>query len=273
MADLLLDPRIRSILGEGRQAFVAVAAKRGPHVTPELYAVADGRIWLASAASTLKVKVLDRRPTASVVVRVGNRAAVIAGEVEAFDPFDASGLVRATRRAPSVVRALAHFGLRNASDLAGFAVDAVRGQAGRPPGRRVLIALEPARVALVEGGNVAGAWGDWPGAVDADAPAWDGNGSDAVVGWASDAGPLALPANWDPEGETASVPPALATLAGLGTKAPACVVVDEYGGPGPAAKQGVLLRGDATRDGGSIRFSVERVTTWDGIDTDTAEVR
>lgn len=269
MSDLLLDPAVRSVLGEGRQAFIAVAARNGPHVTPELYAQTDGRLWFASAASTLKVKVLGRRPTASVLVRAGNRTVVVSGDIERFDALDAADVARALRQAPAVARALAGYGLRNASDLAGFVVDMARGRAGRPPGRRTLLALTPDRVAVLDGGRLVGAWGDWPGSPDADTDPWEGDGIDAVVGWQAESGPLALPGRWDPEEEAATVPPVLVTLAGLPESSAACVVADQYGAPGPAAKSGVLLRGTGEREDNRFTIDTERVTAWDGIESST----
>ena len=269
MPDLLLDPAVRTVLGEGRQAFLAIATRSGPHVTPELYAVADGRMWFASAAATLKVKVLDRRPTLSVLVRAGNRSVVASGVAECFDALDAGDVTRALRQGPAVARALAGYGLRNASDLAGFVVDAARGRAGRPPGRRTLIAFTPDRVAVLDGGRLDGAWGGWPGSADADATAWEDDGIEAVVGWQAESGPLALPARWDPETEVASMPPALVTLAGLPESSPACITADRYGGPGPAAKSGLLLRGTGRRQDGHIRIDADRVTMWEGIESST----
>ena len=273
MTDLLLDPRVRSILGESRQAFVAVATQKGPHVTPELYAVEGGRLWFASAASTLKVRVLAERPVAAAVVRTNDGAVVVAGTVESFDPFDPRAIARAARQGPAVMKALGQFGLRNAPDLAGFVSDTVRGRLGRRlPGRRTLLALSPERVAVLQGGRVGGAWGAWAGRGHEEteqAGADDGPGVGAVLGWETGDGVVALPARWDPTTCTARVPGVLAAMAGLGGAARACVVADDYGAPGPAAKSGILLRGQGRREGNAIHVDADRVTTWDGVDTST----
>ena len=269
MTDLLLDPRVRSALGEARQAFVAVVTHKGPHVTPELYATEGGRLWFAAATSTLKVRALGREPHAAAVVRAGDRSVVVAGTVDSFDPFDPRGVMRAAGQGPAVAKALAHFGLRNAPDLAGFVADTVRGRVGRRiPERRVLLALTPERVALVERGSVEGAWGAWPG--DAGPRTADAcEGVDAVVGWETPDGVLALPARWDAATEIATVPPALAELAGMGAAGRACVAADDYGGPGPAAKSGILLRGEGRREGGTVHIEADRVTAWNGVETAT----
>ena len=64
--------------------------------------------------------------------------------------------------------------------------------------------------------------------------------------------------------------------AGLGVgeaTAPACLAVDDYVAPGPAAKTCLLRRGSGTpsRDGDVVRIDldVERDTTWDGAETRT----
>lgn len=52
-----------------------------------------------------------------------------------------------------------------------------------------------------------------------------------------------LPARWDSDEQRAHVPLLLVREAGDVVSAGACVVTDSYGRPGPAAKEGKLLRG------------------------------
>jgi hypothetical protein len=173
------------------------------------------------------------------------------------------------------VKALGQFGLRNAPDLAGFVADTIRGRLGRRlPGRRTLMALTPERVAVLQGGRVAGAWGAWPGSHQdqpeqaeqaEDAPV----GIGAVLGWESGDGVVALPVRWEPSTCTAQLPGALADMAGLAGAARASVVADDYGAPGPAAKSGILLRGEGRREGNAVRVEADRVTAWDGVATST----
>jgi hypothetical protein len=238
-----------------------------------LYAVEGGGLWFATAAATLKVRMLSKRPQASAVIRAGDRSVVVSGEVESFDPMRPGDLARAARQGPAVARALARFGLRNAPDLAGFVSDTLMGRLGsRRPGRRVLLGLRPTEVAVLDGNDVVGAWGTWPAQPGASGQT-TAEGGLAVVGWETEGGVLALPARWDPTTETAAVPPALVELAALPVDAAACVVADDYGDPGPAAKSGILLRGRGHREGGNVRFDAERVTAWDGIETTTEPSR
>jgi len=74
--------------------------------------------------------------------------------------------------------------------------------------------------------------------------------------------------------ETAYVPASLPAPLTIGDdSAPACLAVDAYVAPGPAAKTGLLRRGTATptRQQGAVRLDLaaERDTTWDGAETRT----
>lgn len=267
------DPVAHSTLSAARQAYVAVASKRGPHVTPQLYGLADGRLWFFAAATTLKAKVLRREPRVGVVVREGERAVVIGGRVDALDPADIGSIVERFPHWRSTTGGVASFALRNAADLAGFVTDTVRRRTGTiPPPRRVLFSVSPERIAVVDRGEVALADGDWPG------QASDGHGptGDAVVAWTTPRGPLALPAIWDGEAKTATIPPALTRLADLPPASAMSVVFDEYGRPGPAGKRGLLLRGDGrletAGDGGAvIRFTADHGVRWRGVRTERVD--
>jgi hypothetical protein len=264
----MLTPEMRGVLAEGRQAYVAVSAKDGPHVTPELYATAGDDLWFLVAATTLKARVVPANDRIAALVRAGGRSVVVAGPARTYDVRSPADIGRAVTDA-TVAKALTGFLLRNAGDLAAFGRDALSGRLGRRvPPRRILIRLSPTRAALLDGPGLVSAAGDWPGPVDtAPAAALAGTG-DAVVGWAGPDGPFALPARTD--GTRAHVPPALVALAALPAEAPACLVTDAYNDLGPAAKTGTLLRGRGRLSGdGTATIEVDRTTTWDGIVTAT----
>lgn len=265
---LSLTNEMRSVLNEGRQAHVAVVSKDGPHVTPELYAVARDTIWFAVAATTLKVKVLPDNPRIGAIVRVGGRSVLLSGDVKTYDVRSPADVLDAVKD-PTVAKALTGFLLRNAGDLAAFARDTITGRLGRKvPPRRVLVRLSPTRAALLDGPTVTARVGDWPGDVPERTTETLRGNRDAVVGWLGPDGPVALPARWDER--CAYVPAAAAALAGLPREAPACVVVDDYGSPGPAAKSGQLMRGTGKlEDDGTATIDVAKVTSWDGIATAT----
>ena len=282
--DAFANPRVGSVLGAARQAYVAVSSTRGPHVTPQLYGLADGRLWFFAASSTLKSRVLRRDARVGIVVRDGERAVVAAGQASVLDPAELGSVLRRFPEWREIAGGVASFSLRNAADLAGFVTDSVRRRAGRiPPPRRVLFAVDADRVALMEGSAVAEAWGGWDGeAQAATAPASavaDAAGKAAVAGWSAAAGPLALPVAWDESERTASVAPALASLAGISGRSQMSVVFDDYGRPGPAGKQGMLLRGhgvvEAQAGGESrsvrVRFEPDRAIRWDGVHTERVD--
>jgi hypothetical protein len=266
---LSLTPDMRSILGEARQAYVAITTGHGPHVTPELYAATDRDIWFFVAATTLKARTVSDGDRIGALVRSGGRALVLSGTARTYDVRSPTDVRRAVTDA-QVARAVSGFLLRNAGDLAAFGRDAITGRLGRRlPPRRVLFRLRPTRAAILDGVTVTESAGDWPGQ-PADVAGVDAlRGSvDAVVGWLAPDGPVALPARLD--GDTAHVPPAAAALAALPAEAPACVVVDDYGEPGPAAKKGTLRRGTGRlAPDGTATLAVARTTEWDGVRTTT----
>lgn len=273
-----LDAAAVSVLEEGRQAYVAVASNRGPHVTPELYTWSDEALWFAAASTTVKAKVLRRDHMVAVVVPAGGRSVLIGGEVTTFDPRRPTGVLSRPRDMPAVARAMARYTARNASDLGAFVGDTARGRLGfHLPPVRVLYRVVPASVAVVENDALTGSWGAWPGADG------DGEMTELPVGGESAViavpGPFALPGRWFPDEGRAYVPPQALALADLSGQFadhpfPASIVTDAYRAPGPAAKQGTLLRGDARLVAGTpgcLRFDPDRITEWDGIDMDTEE--
>jgi hypothetical protein len=268
--DLLAEPTVRSTLERGRQAYVAVASPAGPHVTPELYSVADGRLWCWTAATTVKAKVVADDGRVGAVVTTGSRSVVLTGTATRYDLGDPRSLPRALRDPKALATATLRFGLRNAADLGGFATDLVSGRLGRSlPPRRIVMGITPERVAVVDAGRVELAEGDWPGTPEAGTTVTDGR-REAVLAWETDDGPVALPGRVDPAEHVAWVAPALAALADLPSPARIGVVVDEYGAPGPAAKAGTLLRGTARLDpSGRVEVEPERETEWQGVATRT----
>src|SRR5215212_985789 len=128
MKQLPLSGDVVSTLAEGRQAYIAVQTRTGPHVTPELYAWSNDRLWFASASSTLKTKVLRRRCHASALITVASRSVILSGNIEVVDPREPLTMLRRARNLPAAARALMHYTTRNAPDLARFAADTATGK-------------------------------------------------------------------------------------------------------------------------------------------------
>jgi hypothetical protein len=263
-----------SILAEGRQVHVAVASRRGPHVTPELYAWWDDRLWFATATDTLKARVLRRDPSLGAVVSGAGRSVLLAGEVEVFDPLDVGGLLGGAGRLPGAAQALARFTVRNAPDLMAFGRDLLTGQLGlRLPPLRVLVALTPTAALTLENEVVTWSGGTWSSVDAGDVDSVDSPSTDLPVGGLAAVvavdGPVAAPARWFADDEQVLVAPPLLALFPA-DRFELGVVVDDYMAPGPAAKQGTLLRGTGRRIGGTpglIQVDLERQVEWDGVAT------
>lgn len=275
-----LDPASRSLLAEGRQLYVGVLTTSGPHVTPELYTADDRDVWFLTAADTVKTRVIRRDPRVSAVLRVGSRSLLLSGTVADYDIGDPLAMLRQSRHAVAALAALTSYTVRNAVDLTAFARDLATGRLpSRLPQRRILMRLRPDRSMLLDGTALVESQGSWPGRASAaaDARALPGE-VDCAVGVESDEAVLVLPGRTDAAMSAAAVPLAAVELGGLAleTQLRGCVVVDDYRGPGPAAKRGELLRGTVRLgvDDGACRVEIEpdRDTTWTGAHTSTARV-
>ena len=266
----LLPPTVLGVLGEGRQAYVAVASTRGPHVTPELYAWSGDRLWFAAASSTLKAKVLRRDPSLGAVVNVAGRSVILTGTVEVFDPRNPLAVLGRLPQLPGVARALTSFTTRNAADLLAFVGDTASGRLGhRLPPVRLLFALSPERIALVENDALVGHWG-WSVRPDTEDDPVPVGGERAVAAFP---GPVALPVRWFAERSRLHLARPLTGLlerSAVRGRFPISVVVDDYTAPGPAAKRGALMRGEGRAIGGDlceIEVEAERIVEWDGTET------
>lgn len=266
-----LPDTVTSTLEEGRQAYIAVPSKNGPHVTPELYAWSGGSLWFAVASSTLKAKVLAKDPAAGVSVSIRDRTVVMRGEVDVYDPRQVAALAKDVRGLPEAARALASYTVRNAPDLLAFAGDTLSGKLGRRvPPMRLLLRFRPSHAALIEADALTGAWGDWSNPRVERAADLPVGGQPAVVGLP---GPVAVPARWFDDGQRLRLAPGVLDLLALDVTFPLGVVVDEYTAPGPAAKQGTLLRGSGRLgdETDTIEVDGDRLVEWDGVETSSTE--
>lgn len=262
---------VTSSLEEGRQAHVAVPSTEGPHVTPELYTWSADALWFASAATTLKAKVLARDPWAGVVVSTADHGVVLRGPVEAFDVRRPDHLARQVRQLPAATGALGRYAVRNAPDLLAFARDTATGRLGwRLPERRVLFRLTPSAVLEIEGGAVRGGWGGWSRAqVAAPATAADQptGGTPAVVALP---GPVPIPCRWYEDEARVRLPAGTLAALDVAHEVDMGLVTDDYVAPGPAAKQGRLVRGLASPDADepdTLVVRAARIIEWDGAET------
>lgn len=284
-------PAVDELFADANQLYVGILLNGAPHVTPELLATGDGRLWCLTASVTKKAEVLRTDSRVAFMAMRGSQDAVIgvgsAAIVDVASPSTLADGGEVVRAAAGSTRFLA----RNAAELGGAALDAILGRLGRPlPPRRVVVSIEPLALALLRGTEME-TWGAWAvsasdigtASAPAPTPVLDENvapdavrdyleDGDAAVGWTTNAGGcLVLPGSWSKASLTVTVAEALFRAVGASAASGVAVVRDGWTGLGPSGKQGVMVRGRATAvsERGSTVLSVspERLVYWDGVHT------
>ena len=280
------DRRVGEILGEADLLHVAVAARRGPHVTPAVFEEEGGRLWFITPRRSVKAKVIARRPRVGGLVQFGHRAVVFGGRARIVDPLTARGILSPGRLLDLPLAAAGYLG-RNHRHATGTIWDH---EAPTLALSRVMVSIDIRRLALLDGPTVVEAWGQWdrsdlllrgdpPSATVPDLAAVPpalrdllADDAPVVLGWQSFAGPLALPARWrtGPGGLETSGEAMI--LAGAASGSPACVTA-ERSGYRLDSKRGLLLTGNghARLDGPGARVTLDtlRTTWWQGEDRHT----
>lgn len=238
----LARPRVAAVLSGAPFAYLAVETSGGPHVTPLLFAFTPDRLWFGIARRTLKARMIRRRADVAVVIPGQQASVAVRGRATLLDHPSPTEFARAPFALPV-------FAGRNALEMAAFLRDIARTRTAPAPLTPVSVRID--RLDVLDG--------------------WS---AEAVLGWMTDEGPLALPAHWDAQRSRARVPAGPLKEAGRARRAPACVCVDESQGRlGPVAKRGRLYRGagQATVRGetATVVLDVQRVTQWKGFDTRT----
>ena len=160
-----LPAAVERVLDRGSFCHVATATRHGPHVTPMVYALTAGRLWVTTSRGSVKARAWRHDDRVAGLVRDGDRAVTFTGRVRTFDVLDSDTWVRALRESPALALASARFTRKNARFFAGYAVDARRVPLAWTPPGRVFAELSVERIALVGDGDVVEEWGEWPRAV------------------------------------------------------------------------------------------------------------
>jgi hypothetical protein len=181
-----------------------------------VFAAAGGSVWVTTSRGSVKARAWRSDPRVAGVVRDDGRAVSFTGTVTTYDLLDAESWGRSLSHGPLLALAGARFTRRNARFFAGYAVDAHQVPLAWTPPGRVLAEIRIERSAVLEGGRLSSAWGEWgddlegadrfraaragepvlariPGTPFGDAGA-------GALGLETPAGPVVLPVGWAAEG-------------------------------------------------------------------------
>src|SRR5215468_4293901 len=111
----------RAILGHTTIGMLALRSARLPLVNPAVYSFAGGSLWMTTSRYAAKTIIARRDPRAAFLVDGGDRAVLLRGALEVFDPLNLSNDVRAVLEGPSFFLGMAGYALRNAPFIAGYA--------------------------------------------------------------------------------------------------------------------------------------------------------
>ena len=279
--------RVSEVLDEADVLYLAVAASRGPHVTPAVFDIEGDRLWFVTPRRSVKAKVIDRRRRVGGLVQLGQWSVVFGGRARIVDPLTARGVFSPGRLLDLPFAAAGYLG-RNYRHATGTIRDH---QAPTLALSRVLVSVDIRRLALLDGWTVVDRWGRWDG--DDRLPTGEsptgtttpdltsmppgvrtllGDDSPAALGWNSPDGPLALPARW--LGSELQTSTEALVMAGATSLSPACVCA-ERSRYRLKSKQGVLLTGEGlarqsdNESAARVSLDIHRTTWWRGEEAHT----
>jgi hypothetical protein len=290
---------VEAILQRGERCYLAANARHGPHLTPTVFALSDGRVWVTTSRGSVKARAWAADPRAAGLVRVGEVAVTFTGTVRTFDALDVAAWLPSLLAAPALVRAWVRFTRRNARFFAGYAFDARNVPLSWTPPGRVFIAIEVERAAIVGPEGVAETFGQWPPAAAsiprfrtgrAAAPALEalpeevreplGEAGHGALALAGEGGLVALPVGWADQGGWlyAALPREVLALAGTrAALVPAALTLDRASWWRAVHMVGAMVRGEAeiavVEELAAGRRSAERIVRDLGLAGDAAIVR
>jgi hypothetical protein len=284
---LKLTKSASSILGRASIGMLALRSGRLPLVNPAVFSFAGGSLWMTTSRYAAKTIIARRDPRAAFLVDGGDKAVLLRGALEVFDPLSVSNDVRAVLEGPSFFMGMAGYALRNAPFIAGYALDLTRLPREWMPYNRVILRMKLSDADLVEGAP-------FPSAQAARVPAVPAEVSRSLAGvsrgyacWIEGGMPLIRPAFWEVDRGRVTVAP---TSGGPRAGSPGALVVESHHRFRPSQMVGACVRGTfaASTDGAGIAerygiataevpsvvdLKVERVTSWRGFAITTAVPR
>jgi hypothetical protein len=295
----------REVFERGTVCYLAVRTASGPHLTPVVYVLDGGRVWLTTSRGSVKARAMRRDPEVAGMIRYGSTVVAFRARGRTYDAFDPLSWPSAAIAGPRLVRAATRFSLKNARFFAGYAVDARRVPLAWTPPGRVFVGIQIVAGAVLEENeaSVWQQWGDWSGgatdprgrrrpakgppsrALDLGVPREvrslvgdRGNGALAVGG-----SPMVLPVTWRriarERAYHAALPRSFLELGGSrdlsrASTSPAALAIDRLAVWRAADMAGMLLQGDAEisspeDDRAEIRLRPRRVVWWQGWSSGT----
>jgi hypothetical protein len=277
----------KKILGRSSIGMLALRSGRLPLVNPAVFNYAGGSLWLTTSRYAAKTIIAKRDPRAAFLVDGGDRAVLMRGALEIFDPLSVSNDIRAVLEGPTFFFGMAGYALRNMPFVAGYALDVTRLPREWMPYNRVILRLK-----LSDADTVQGA--PFPAAQAARVPAVPAEVSRRLAGvsrgyacWIEGGMPVIRPAFWEVDRGQVSVAP---TSGRPRAGSPGALVVESHHRFRPSLMVGACVRGTfaAASDGDAIaeRYGIdssrvppvvdlrpERVTSWRGFAVTTSVPR
>jgi hypothetical protein len=266
---------------------LALRAGRLPLVNPAAFHFASGSLWMTTSRYAAKILSAKRDPRAAFLVDGGERALLLRGALEVFDPLSLTSQVRAALDGPGLYLGMAGYALKNAPFFAGYLLDLTRIPREWMPYNRVALRLRPSDVELID------VW-PFPVAQAARVPAVPAEVSRRLAGvgrgyacWIEGGMPVIRPALWEVErGEVTLAP----TSGRLRSGSVGALVVESHHRFRPSLMVGACIRGtfgaaaDASAIGeryaidpgdvpAAVELRAERVTSWRGFAIATAVPR
>src|SRR5437868_13080842 len=276
-----------AILGRASIGMLALRSGRLPLVNPAVFSFAGGSLWMTTSRYAAKTIIARRDPRAAFLVDGGDKAVLLRGALEVFDPLNASNDIRALLEGPSFLMGMAGYALRNAPFIAGYALDLTRLPREWMSYNRVELRMKLSDADIVEGAPFPPAQAARVPAVPAEVSRRLAGVSRGYACWIEGGQPVVRPAFWEVDRGEVSVAP---TSGRPRSGAPGALVVESHHRFRPSMMVGACVRGTfgpsteaaaiAERYGIQsaevppvIDLKPQRVTSWPGFAVTTAVPR
>ena len=152
----------RDVLERGVFAHLAVETSHGPHLTPVVFVLEGGRLWVTTSRRSVKARAWRRDPRVAGLVSADGVAVIFRGRARTYDALDPLSWPAAALGGPGLVKAATRFSLKNARFFAGYAVDARRVPLAWSPPGRVFVRIDLTAGHVLDPAGPIDSWGEWP---------------------------------------------------------------------------------------------------------------